>query len=77
MARMPLSEPAFALTLTDREVWMVAREFIERHSDLAAIEAAKQAEWFLQRGDLDGQRNWTRVVKAIVLMTDPTGETAN
>lgn len=77
MTPQPSPEPAFALTLTDREVWMVAREFIERHSDLAGIEAAKQADWFLQRGDLAGQRNWLRVVKAIVAMTDPTGETAN
>lgn len=74
---MPIFGSSFALTLSDREVWMVASEFIERYSEFATVEAAKQADWFLQKGDLAGQRNWLRVVKGIASMTAANGETAN
>ena len=56
---------------------MGAGDFIEHHSDMAAIEAAKQADHFLSRGDLAGQRVWHRVVVAITSMTDATGDVAN
>lgn len=74
---MLTANTSFALILSDREVWNIAGEYIDRFSDFAAIEAAKQADWFLQNGDLAGQRNWQRIVKAITFMTDADGEIPN
>lgn len=66
-----------ARILSEREVWAAAGLLIEKHGDMAAIEASKKADHFLDTGDLAGQRAWLRVVRAIVSMTDATGATPN
>lgn len=63
--------------ISERDVWMAAGDYIERHSEFAAIEASKQADRFLCQGGLAGQRVWLRIVKAITRMTDADGEMAN
>lgn len=74
------STPSFledAALISERDIWMAAGDYIERHSEFAAIEASKQADYFLSKGDLAGQRVWQRVVKAITSMTEVEGETPN
>jgi hypothetical protein len=51
---------------------------IKHHGDTADIEAARRADEYLAEGELDGQRVWMRIVKAIdELRTVKPGETKN
>jgi len=51
---------------------------IKHHGDTADIEAARRADEYLAKGELDGQRVWMRIVKAIdELRTVKPGETKN
>ena len=45
---------------------------LKRYGDTAAIEAAAHADEFLAQGDLDGQRVWLRILRAIDTLTDTT-----
>ncbi len=65
------------VSIPERDVWIFAGEMIANYSDLAAIEASKQADMYLQAGDLDGQAVCLRVVKAITSMTDTHDQTKN
>lgn len=47
------------------DIWRCAASMIERFGDGADIAAATCADAFQNHGDLDGQRVWLNVVKAI------------
>lgn len=58
--------------LTDREIWIAANQTIKAHGDEAEIQAALKAEHFLKGGDLEGQRTWVRIGKAILELNNNT-----
>lgn len=58
-------------TITDKEVWSIAGDLIERYGEIAAIEASKMADEYLAKGDLAGRLTWLRIVRSITAMTDP------
>jgi hypothetical protein len=47
------------------DIYRSANYLIKEHGDQAAIFAAMQADYLLERGDVDGQRTWLRILKAI------------
>ncbi len=49
----------------DLDIYRSAHLYIREHSDDAAIEAAKMMDTMLDKGDLDGQRVWRRILAAI------------
>jgi hypothetical protein len=49
----------------DLDIWRSANLMIQRHGDLADIEAATRADELLAKGDIDGQRVWMRILRAI------------
>lgn len=62
---------------TERDIWESAGIMIERHGGMAAVEAAKMADLYLEVGDLDMQRAWMRVMRAIAAMTNSEGGPTN
>jgi len=55
----------FLPVLPDLDIWRAAQLFVKRHGDEAAIQAALRADELLAEGDVDGQRAWLRIVKAV------------
>ena len=51
--------------ISDLDIWRSANELIKQFGDIADIEAAARADALLSKGDLDGQRVWLRILKAI------------
>ena len=51
--------------ISDTDIWRSANELIKQFGDTADIEAATRADALLAKGDLDGQRVWLRILKAI------------
>jgi len=51
--------------ISDLDIWRSANELIKQFGDTAHIEAAVRADALLDKGDLDGQRVWLRILKAI------------
>ena len=51
--------------ISDLDIWRSANELIKQFGDTAEIEAAARADALLDKGDLDGQRVWLRILKAI------------
>ena len=47
------------------DIYRTANLLIEKHGDNAVIAAAMKADAMLDKGDLDGQRVWKAIVKAI------------
>ena len=47
------------------DIYRSAALLIEKHGEDAIIEAAMKADAMLERDDLDGQRVWKAIVKAI------------
>jgi len=62
---------------TERDIWESAGIMIERHGELAAIEASKMADLYLEVGDHDMRRVWLRVVRSITDMLDVDGKATN
>ena len=50
---------------SDLDIWRSANELVKRFGDTADIEAAARADELLAKGDIDGQRVWLRILKAI------------
>ncbi len=50
---------------SDIDIYRAANELITQHGDDAPIRAAMRADKMLERGDLDGQAVWRRILKAI------------
>ena len=63
--------------ISDLDIWRSANELIKQFGDTADIEAAARADAFLDKGDLDGQRVWLRILKAIDGMQKTPSSKAN
>ena len=54
-----------AVTVSDLDVYRSAKLRIDQHGDEAPIQAAMRADQMLERGDLDGQAVWMRILNAV------------
>ncbi len=50
---------------TDLDIYRTASVLIREHGEDAALEAAQRADAMLEKGSLDGQRVWRRVLAAV------------
>ena len=65
------------LMTSDLDIFRTANELIREHGEDAALEAAMRADAMLEKGDLEGQVVWKRIVRAVeeIQRTDrPSGE---
>ena len=51
--------------ISERDIWATANILIKRYGDDAELRAAERADEMLDRGDLDGQRIWMRILGAV------------
>jgi hypothetical protein len=51
--------------ISDLDIWRSANELIKQFGDTANIEAAARADELLAKGDIDGQRVWLRIARAV------------
>lgn len=51
--------------ISDIDIWRCAQLMINNHGDEAAMEAATMADDFLSKGNIEAQRVWCRIIKAI------------
>jgi hypothetical protein len=51
--------------ISDLDVWRCAHLLIKQHGDGAEFDAAGRADDMLAKGDVEGQRVWMLVLKAI------------
>ena len=51
--------------IPESDIWCVANLMIREHGVEAEIVAARRADEMLDRGDIDGQRVWMRISRAI------------
>ena len=56
--------------VSDLDIYRSATLLVKRHGDEAPIHAAMKADAMLERGDLDGQRVWLRIVKAVETLVE-------
>jgi len=62
--------------IPDLDIWRCAQLMINNHGDEAAMEAATMADDFLSKGNIEAQRVWMRIARAIdELRTVKPGET--
>ena len=59
--------------ISDLDVYRSAQLLVERHGDGAPIEAAMKADAMLEKGDIDGQAAWLRILRAVkeMLLAQP------
>lgn len=50
---------------SEREFWTAANLLIEQHGEGAQIYAASQVDYLVDAGDLEGKRDWMRVLRRI------------
>ncbi len=50
---------------SDLDIYRTANVLIREHDEDAALEAAQRADAMLEKGAIDGQRVWKRVLKAM------------
>ncbi len=50
--------------IPDLDIYRSAHLLVKRHGAEATIHAAMRADAMLDKGDLDGQRVWMRILKA-------------
>jgi len=51
--------------IRDLDIYRSANVIIREHGEDAALEAAKHADAMLEKGDLEGQVVWKRIVRAV------------
>ena len=51
--------------ISERDIYRTANLMIRKHGSKAHIHAAMRADEFSEKGDLDGQRTWLRIIRAI------------
>ncbi len=51
--------------IPDIDIWRCAQLMVNNHGDEAAIEAAMMADEWLAKGNIEAQRVWLRIAKAI------------
>jgi hypothetical protein len=62
--------------IPDIDIWRCAALMINNHGEEASMEAATMADDFLSKGNVEAQRVWLRIAKAIdELRTVKMGET--
>ncbi len=59
--------------ISDLDVYRSAQLIVDRHGDGAPIEAAMKADAMLEKGDVDGQAAWLRILRAVkkLLLAQP------
>jgi hypothetical protein len=50
---------------SDLDIYRTANVLIREHGEDAVLEAAQRADAMLEKGSLDGQRVWKRVLAAV------------
>lgn len=50
--------------VTERDIWATAKMLVDQHGADALIHAAMRADEMLDRGDIDGQAVWIRIMRA-------------
>lgn len=64
--------------IPDLDIWRAAALMLKHYGNTADIEAAARADEYQAKGELDGQRVWMRIAKAIdELRTVKPGEARN
>lgn len=58
---------------SDRDIWVSAKLYVDRHGEAAPVEAAMRADALAERGDYAGQRTWLRITAAIEWLQDSRG----
>ena len=51
--------------IPDIDIWRCAQLMVNNHGDEAALEAAIMADDWLAKGNIEAQRVWLRIAKAI------------
>jgi hypothetical protein len=51
--------------IPDIDIWRCAQLMINNHGEEAALEATTMADDFLSKGNIEAQRVWMRIAKAI------------
>ena len=51
--------------ITDLEIYRAANQLVQRYGQDADLEAAMRADAMLDAGDIDGQRVWKWILKAV------------
>jgi hypothetical protein len=65
---------------SDLDIFRTANVLVKHYGEDAALEAAQRADAMLDKGAIDGQRIWKRVLKAVkeIQRDEPReGETVN
>ena len=57
------------MSVSDRDIYATALQFIRRHGESASFEAALKTDEQIARGDVDGERVWKRIGAAILVLT--------
>jgi hypothetical protein len=52
--------------MDEREKWTAAWLLFEERGDMAALEAAMEADESIEAGDMDAAREWTRIMTAVI-----------
>ena len=63
------------MTVPEIDIWRSAKLLVDQHGANAATVAAMRADELLDRGDVDGQAVWKRIMAAVeeLLDTEPGG----
>ncbi len=61
----------------ERDIWFAARLLIRNHGAEAEIVAAQRADEMLDRGDIEEQRVWLRISRAIRELQAPVAGKPN
>ena len=56
--------------VSELDVFRSAKLLVDQHGTAAPIEAAMHADAMLEKGDLDGQEVWLRIVKAVEVLIE-------
>ncbi|WP_422366429.1 hypothetical protein [Pelagibius sp.] len=52
-------------TISDIDIYRSASILIREHGKDAGLEAASRADALMEKGDVDGQRTWKRILAAV------------
>ena len=58
------------MMVSEIDIYRSANLLVRQHDAAASIEAAMRADAMLDRGDLDGQRAWLRILAAVNELLD-------
>ena len=51
--------------INERDIWRAANVLIQQYGDTASLHAAQRADELLEKGDMEGRRQWQRIYAAI------------